>query len=114
MQPLPYSESCFVCGYDNPLGLKLRFFRDDDEVVSRFELPSDYTGFLDRTHGGIISSVLDEAMGWATAIRWNRFTYTVELKVRFRQPPCRWRLHSRCAPVSRATREDCRSPRLAS
>ena len=104
MQPLPYSESCFVCGHDNPLGLKLRFFRDADEVVSRFELPFDYRGFLDRTHGGITSSLLDEAMGWATAIRWNRFTYTVELKVRFRRPvPVETPLEVR-ARVSRHTR----------
>ena len=86
MQPLPYSESCFVCGHVNPLGLKLRFFRDGEEVVSDFVLPAEYRGFLDRTHGGIVSSLLDEAMGWATTLRCNRFTYTVELKVRFKQP----------------------------
>ena len=104
MQPLPYSDSCFVCGHDNPLGLKLHFFRDEDEVVSRFELPSEYSGFLDRTHGGIVSSLLDEAMGWATAIRWNCFTYTVELKVRFRQPvPVEAPLQVR-ARISRHTR----------
>ena len=86
MQPLPYSESCIVCGHQNPIGLQLRFFRDQDEVTSRFELPADYRGFLDRTHGGIVSSLLDEAMGWATTLRCNRFTYTVELKVRFKIP----------------------------
>ena len=86
MQPLPYSDDCFVCGHANTLGLKLRFFLDGDWVVTRCVLPSDYRGFLDRTHGGIVSALLDETMGWATVVCCGRFTYTAELKVRFRQP----------------------------
>ena len=86
MQPLPYSDSCFVCGHDNPLGLKLHFFRDEDEVVSRFELPSDYSGFLDRTHGGILSSLLDEAMGWALWVLAKKSGVTQTLNITYKRP----------------------------
>lgn len=86
MQPLPYSADCFVCGHENVRGLKLRFFLDGEWVVSRCVLPPEYRGFLDRTHGGIVSALLDETMGWACVLRCDRFTYTVELKVRFCRP----------------------------
>ncbi len=49
-------------------------------------LEHDYHGFSDRAHGGIVAAVLDEAMGWATSIAGRRFTYTVELAVRYLQP----------------------------
>ena len=86
MQPLPYSTGCFVCGHENPAGLQLRFHHDGDWVIGRCCLPAHYRGFLDRAHGGIISALVDEVMGWATVLRGNRFSYTVELTVRFRQP----------------------------
>ena len=85
-QPLPHSEGCFVCGEDNPYGLRLRFFNEDSWVFTRFELPQHFRGFLDRTHGGVVSALVDEVMGWATVVRGRRFSYTVELKVRFHQP----------------------------
>jgi len=84
--PLPYSDGCFVCGHENPAGLGLRFRAEHDEVVADFVLPSHFRGFLDRTHGGIASALVDEAMGWATVLRSDRFTYTAELVVRFREP----------------------------
>lgn len=86
MQPLPYSESCFVCGHENEAGLRLRFFRDGATVRCRCTLDDHYRGFLDRTHGGILATLVDETMGWATVVAANRFTYTVELNVRFRLP----------------------------
>lgn len=87
MQDLPYSDGCFVCGHENALGLKLRFQATEvGEVRTRCTLPDGYNGFLERAHGGIVSSILDEAMGWATTLRSQRFTYTIDLRIQFRQP----------------------------
>jgi hypothetical protein len=83
---LPWSEGCFVCGEHNPHGLGLRFFFDGDWVYSDLSLPGHFRGFLDRTHGGVVTALLDEAMGWATVMEANRFSYTGELRVRFRTP----------------------------
>ncbi len=84
--PLPPSHSCFVCGRDNQHGLALRFDSIGNQVVTQCELGSQYAGFDRRTHGGIVAALLDEAMGWATVLATGRFTYTVELNVRYRAP----------------------------
>lgn len=85
-QPLPYSRGCFVCGRDNPHGLGLRFERRGEWVETECLLAPHYNGFVERTHGGIIAALLDEAMGWATVLSGGRFTYTVELTLRYKRP----------------------------
>ena len=55
-------------------------------VAAEVSLDDDLNGFADRTHGGVVAALLDEAMGWATVLAAQRFTYTVELTVRYRHP----------------------------
>ena len=88
---LPSTHHCFACGLDNQRGLRLRFVRENDSrygerVSTTTTLEGDLNGFSDRTHGGIVATLLDEAMGWATVAATRRFTYTVELSVRYRLP----------------------------
>ena len=45
----------------------------------------EHQGFHDVVHGGIISTILDEAMAWATA-HAGVWAVTGEMRVRFRQP----------------------------
>ncbi len=78
-------HACFGCGDDNPIGLRLRFAPDAEGVKASFVPSSEHQGFHDVVHGGIISSVLDEAMAWATA-RAGVWAVTGEIRVRFRQP----------------------------
>jgi uncharacterized protein (TIGR00369 family) len=86
-QPLPVSGGCFVCGRDNLRGLKLRFARcGEHEVRAPCVLDADYNGFSARAHGGVVASLLDEAMGWAAVLAAGAFTYTVELNLRYRLP----------------------------
>jgi uncharacterized protein (TIGR00369 family) len=56
---------CFVCGQDNPDGMKLKFILDEarQTFVCRFRLSKRYTGPPGHCHGGIIASILDDAMG---------------------------------------------------
>ncbi|HVI07279.1 MAG TPA: PaaI family thioesterase [Candidatus Binatia bacterium] len=56
---------CFVCGKDNPDGMKLKFALDEQRqtFVCRFRLSKRYTGPPGHCHGGIIASILDDAMG---------------------------------------------------
>ena len=60
-------HGCFGCGDDNPIGLHLRFTRDQEGVKASFIPGPEHQGFDDVIHGGIISAVLDEAMAWAAA-----------------------------------------------
>jgi len=85
-QTLPYSSWCFVCGKDNPCGLRLKFHREGQSVAAEFTPHERYNGFPGMTHGGIVTALLDEAMGWATAFDSRRFSHTAELKIRFRRP----------------------------
>ncbi len=61
---------CFACGRDNPDGLGLQFTFDEERksYVCRFELSRRYTGPPGHAHGGIIATILDEAMGKANRI----------------------------------------------
>jgi uncharacterized protein (TIGR00369 family) len=81
--PLPYTRNCFVCGAHNTHGLHLRFRRVGDEVHAEFTPRAQHAGFRDIVHGGILSTVLDEAMFWAAATVKKRFCLAVELNVRF-------------------------------
>jgi len=55
---------CFACGKNNPDGMRLRFTYDEERdcFVCRFRLGKRYTGPPGHCHGGIIATILDEAM----------------------------------------------------
>jgi acyl-coenzyme A thioesterase PaaI-like protein len=51
---------CFVCGIDNPIGLKLKFYTDDEgRCISRFQPGAELQGYPGQLHGGINSTLLD-------------------------------------------------------
>ncbi|MGO9679102.1 MAG: PaaI family thioesterase [Candidatus Sulfotelmatobacter sp.] len=56
---------CFVCGMDNPDGMRLKFILDEarQTFVCRFHLSKRYTGPPGHCHGGVIACILDDAMG---------------------------------------------------
>ena len=58
---------CLGCGVENRIGLKLKFFLDPERggVVCRLRLPLRFQGPHGLAHGGIIATVLDEAMSKA-------------------------------------------------
>lgn len=79
------ADHCFVCGADNPIGLRLVFQRVGDGVRAEFT-PSDlHVGYDGLVHGGIISALVDDALAnvWATK---SREALTAKLEVRFRKP----------------------------
>jgi uncharacterized protein (TIGR00369 family) len=62
---------CFGCGKNNPHGMRLKFFIDEDlgDAICRFKLTRRYTGPPGHAHGGIIATILDEAMGKVNRLR---------------------------------------------
>jgi uncharacterized protein (TIGR00369 family) len=58
-------NECFGCGPDNEAGLRLKFVFNEAEkrFVCRFRLDKRFTGPPGHSHGGIIATILDEAMG---------------------------------------------------
>jgi uncharacterized protein (TIGR00369 family) len=55
---------CFGCGRDNGSGMRLRFAVDETgrQSLCHFRLSKRYTGPPGHCHGGIIATILDEAM----------------------------------------------------
>lgn len=64
-QPKPPKNHCFACGKDNPQGMRLEFYLDEEarRTVCEFTLSPQYQGPPGHAHGGIIATILDEAMG---------------------------------------------------
>ena len=84
---LPHSNECLVCGRNNPLGLRLHLLVDDTtgEVRCHYTPKPEHVGFEGIVHGGVIATVVDEAMVWAATWRGKRFCVCGEMTVRFRQ-----------------------------
>ncbi len=84
MDKQPNSRMCFVCGIENPIGLRLAFYTDDEgRCITRFRPRPEHQGYPGRLHGGIIATLLDETMGRVLTQQqvW-AMTGTLEIKFR--------------------------------
>jgi uncharacterized protein (TIGR00369 family) len=64
MQQLRDNERCYVCGKKNPVGLSVDFTikTETRSILGWFTPSQDHQGYEGIVHGGILSSLLDEAM----------------------------------------------------
>jgi uncharacterized protein (TIGR00369 family) len=61
---------CFGCGPANPVGLHLDFYvAEDQSVVCMPTVPDRFEGPQGLLHGGIIATLLDEAMSKSVRVR---------------------------------------------
>ena len=81
------ANRCFGCGGANDEGMKLTFVQDNEKrrLVGRFVLGEAYQGGGGMAHGGIIATLLDEAMGKVCRFREAR-AVTAELSVQYLKP----------------------------
>src|SRR6059058_5992095 len=86
---------CFACGKDNPHGMHLKFFldRERNHFVCHFRLSKRYTGPPGHCHGGIIATILDDAMSKLNKLRDQpaataRMTVDYLKPVPLREPLC--------------------------
>ncbi|MDR3751179.1 MAG: PaaI family thioesterase [Terracidiphilus sp.] len=91
MQTAPLSEplnpACFVCGEENPHGLHLAFQTDGHRASAAWTPQTGWESYKGIIHGGVISSVLDEAMSKAILSGGNE-AFTADLRIRFRKKIC--------------------------
>ena len=80
-------QMCFVCGLQNQGGLQLKFHLDKDgrSLSADFTPVKTWQGYKGMVHGGIISTVLDEAMT-KLAYSLGMSAVTGKLTVRFKKP----------------------------
>ncbi len=78
------ANRCFVCGSDNPIGLKLKFARQGEGVRAEFT-PSDlHVGYDGVVHGGILAALIDDALANIWFVRGQE-ALTAKIEVRFRE-----------------------------
>lgn len=78
-------HGCFGCGERNPIGLHLKFRRVDGAVQAEFTPKPVHEGYAAMMHGGIVSTLLDEAMSWAVIDQGN-LAVTAKIEVEFKRP----------------------------
>lgn len=76
---------CFVCGTHNSSGLKLSFNYSGQKAYAEFSVTKAHQGYKDIVHGGIIATIIDEALIKA-ALANGLNAMTAEVTVRFKNP----------------------------
>jgi len=93
------ANGCFVCGPENPIGLRVRFRMEGDVCIGEFTPRPEHMGYDQVTHGGIQFSLLDDVMAnWLWLQGLQCFTARADIRYREHLPvgtPVR--LESRCA-----------------
>lgn len=80
---------CFACAKGNPASLGLQFHEREEDpcrVITRYVVSKEHCGFPAYAHGGILATILDEAMALATYRVENRFGVTKSMNIEFKQP----------------------------
>jgi uncharacterized protein (TIGR00369 family) len=81
----PPPRLCYACGSANESGLHMEFRREGDRTICDYDPRTFQQGYPGRMHGGVVSTMIDEAMGWAVyhAHEWGA---TARLNIRYRHP----------------------------
>jgi len=79
------ADYCFVCGPENPHGLQIKFQLENGACRGEFTPQREHAGFDSVTHGGILFSILDDAMANWLYLQGAR-GFTAKCEIRYRQP----------------------------
>ena len=78
-------DMCFGCGEKNPNSLKLQFtLNNENKFCADFVAKKEHQGYNGRVHGGIIATLLDEAMGSYINNIVGKEVFTAKMDVRYR------------------------------
>lgn len=83
---LPRYTHCFVCGKLNPVGLDLEFSYINHRIETSIIPRPEHGGYKNKVHGGILATLLDESMGWASVISRPVLSVSADLSVRYKLP----------------------------
>ena len=88
LEPLAHGalHNCFGCGQDNETGLRLKFLVDEDQrILCRARIPRRFQGPPGYVHGGVIATLLDEAMSKANR-QFGILAMTRQMEVEYLKP----------------------------
>lgn len=90
MEKQPNSRYCFLCGRDNPIGLKMSWYNDhnSNQIWSKVIIPEEFNSYPGIVHGGIVAALLDETAGRAVLMDGDmeKLMVTARLNIRYRKP----------------------------
>jgi acyl-coenzyme A thioesterase PaaI-like protein len=85
----PNSKMCFICGFENPVGLHLHIYETEQGTVeATYTAPGHFQGYPGVLHGGIVAAMIDEISGrthMGPDPSMPRFMFTAKLEIRYRQ-----------------------------
>ena len=79
--PLPISRTCFACGTDNPLGLRLQLEFDDAEVRGTWRPHEPFRAADGALATAALTTLADEAAFWLGALATGESGMTTDLRV---------------------------------
>jgi uncharacterized protein (TIGR00369 family) len=82
---IDFEHWCFACGRLNEAGMHLDFDVSRDRAETQFTPTRRHEGYDGTVHGGIVTALLDETMGWAI-FHQGIWGVTARINVTFRQP----------------------------
>jgi len=81
-----YEQYCHACGRLNSNGLQLRFRRDGEAgVVTTYMPKPEDVGFPGVLHGGILATLMDEAMAWSMYAAERVMGVTAKMEMKYRR-----------------------------
>ena len=78
--------NCICCSPKNPIGLRLEFWEDGEDVLTKWNPSQNYQGWVNTLHGGVISMLMDEVAGWVVNRKLQTTGVTTRLEVKYRKP----------------------------
>ncbi len=77
---------CFGCSQKNPHGLKMKFYTDETTLYSWLSTPPHLCGWGGIIHGGVLSTMLDEIMGWSAIYTLRKVVMTKTMTIDYLKP----------------------------
>ena len=79
---------CFACDPRNNMGLRLKFFADDEkgEVYTKITPEHHLQGFPGILHGGIQCALMDEVAFWTMFDKYQKIALTAKMDMEFLRP----------------------------
>lgn len=79
-------QPCFGCSPAHPIGFRLKFERQADEVLTRFTPGDRHQGPPGVMHGGLVMTLVDELAAWAILVFREKFGFTSHFDGRLKAP----------------------------
>ena len=91
MEKQKSSRGCFLCGRQNPIGLKISWYNDPEArcITASVTVPEQFCSYPGVVHGGIVAALLDETAGRSIMLEDdmdNNLMVTAKLEVKYRRP----------------------------